>query len=195
MVHRIAICSRLRRTANSGRTLLRRCRRHRDGRHCSGHHPALWLPNRQRDPCQRACRDSTHRHAHPRHRDRLSEERGHRVRPRSRSTWAETARSVRPTHLPGLIATNGVQYGDGGAGGTFTGNTVIGSGFGATGAASTAILLSSAANVTIDNNTITGAGTDLGIAVYVQHRTSRSPTTRSAAPRPTSRRTHTGIGI
>ena len=64
-----------------------------------------------------------------------------------------------------MTATNSVQYGDGGAGGTFTGNTVIGSGFGAAGAASAAILLSSAANVTIDNNTITGAGTDIGIAV------------------------------
>ena len=31
-----------------------------------------------------------------------------------------------PDALPGLNATNGVQYGDGGAGGTFTGNTVIG---------------------------------------------------------------------
>ena len=71
-----------------------------------------------------------------------------------------------PEHLPGMPATNSVQYGDGGAGGTFTGNTVIGSGFGAAGAASTAILLSSAANVTIANNTITGAGTDLGIGVY-----------------------------
>ena len=39
-------------------------------------------------------------------------------------------------HLPGGIATNSVQYGVGGAGGTFTGNTVIGSGFGAAGTAS-----------------------------------------------------------
>ena len=31
-----------------------------------------------------------------------------------------------PDALPGLNTTNGVQYGDGGAGGTFTGNTVIG---------------------------------------------------------------------
>ena len=60
------------RPRRSGRTLLRRCRRHRDQRHCSGHHPALRLPNRQRDPCQRTCRDSTHGHAHRRHRDGLS---------------------------------------------------------------------------------------------------------------------------
>ena len=65
-----------------------------------------------------------------------------------------------------MPATNSVQYGGGGAGGTFTGNTVIGSGFGDAGDASVAILLSSAANVTIANNTITGAGTDLGIGVY-----------------------------
>ncbi len=71
-----------------------------------------------------------------------------------------------PEHLPGMPATNSVQYGGGGAGGTFTGNTVIGSGFGAAGAASVAILLSSASNVIVDSNTITGAGTDLGIGVY-----------------------------
>ena len=72
-----------------------------------------------------------------------------------------------PDALPGLNTTNGVQYGDGGAGGTFTGNTVIGAGAGTPpdGTNSTGILLSSAANVTIANNTITGAGTDLGIAV------------------------------
>ena len=72
-----------------------------------------------------------------------------------------------PDALPGLNSTNGVQYGDGGAGGTFTGNTVIGAGAGTPpdGTNSTGILLSSAANVTIANNTITGAGTDLGIAV------------------------------
>ena len=66
-----------------------------------------------------------------------------------------------------MNTTNGVQYGDGGAGGTFTGNTVIGAGAGTPpdGTNSTGILLSSAANVTIANNTITGAGTDLGIAV------------------------------
>ena len=72
-----------------------------------------------------------------------------------------------PDALPGLNSTNGVQYGDGGAGGTFTGNTVIGAGAGTPpdGTNSTGILLSSAANVTIANNTITGAGTDIGIAV------------------------------
>ena len=73
-----------------------------------------------------------------------------------------------PDAVPGLNTTNGVQYGDGGAGGTFTGNTVIGAGAGTPpdGSSTTAILLSSAANVTIANNTITGAGTDLGIAVF-----------------------------
>lgn len=68
-------------------------------------------------------------------------------------------------HQPGSIATNSVQYGVGGAGGTFTGNNVIGSAFGSGTSASTAILLFSAANVTIDNNTITGAATDFGISV------------------------------
>ena len=68
-------------------------------------------------------------------------------------------------HLPGGIGTNSVQYGVGGAGGTFAGNTVIGSGFAGTGTASVAILVFDAANLTIDNNTITGAGTDIGISV------------------------------
>ncbi len=68
-------------------------------------------------------------------------------------------------HSPGGNATNSVQYGTGGAGGTFVGNTVIGAGSAGTGSASTAILVFSAANVTIDNNTITGAGTDIGISV------------------------------
>ena len=68
-------------------------------------------------------------------------------------------------HAPGGIGTNSVQYGTGNAGGTFAGNTVIGSGFGGSGAASVAILVFSAANLTVDHNTITGVGTDIGISV------------------------------
>ena len=45
------------------------------------------------------------------------------------------------TMPPGLIAQNAVQYGVGGAGGTFTGNTVVGRGFGGDTSASTAILV------------------------------------------------------
>jgi hypothetical protein len=60
---------------------------------------------------------------------------------------------------------NGVQYGVGGAGGTFTGNTVYGSGYGSAADDSTAILAFAAANLTISGNTLTGAGTDVGIAV------------------------------
>ena len=68
-------------------------------------------------------------------------------------------------HPPGGIATNSVQYGVGGAGGTFAGNTVFGSGFGGSGSASVAMLVFDAANLTIDQNTITGVGTDIGISV------------------------------
>ena len=73
-----------------------------------------------------------------------------------------------PDAVPGVNTTNGVQYGSGGAGGTFRGNTVIGAGAGTPpdGSGSTAILLSGAEDVTIDNNTITGAGTDIGIGVF-----------------------------
>jgi hypothetical protein len=67
----------------------------------------------------------------------------------------------------GLVAQNAVQYGVGGAGGLFTNNTVVGRGFGGSNSVSTAMLLYTASNVTISNNTITGAGTDLGISVNV----------------------------
>ena len=94
-----------------------------------------------------------------------------------------------------MNTTNGVQYGDGGAGGAFTGNTVIGAGVGTPpdGANSTAILLSSAANVTIANNTITGAGTDLGIGVSSSTNVtiSNNAVGRTAPDSPDT----TGIGI
>ena len=71
-----------------------------------------------------------------------------------------------PDDLPaGVNAQNAVQIGTGNAGGTFSDNTVTGRGFGATGASSTAMLLTAASNLTVSNNTITGAGTDIGIAV------------------------------
>jgi hypothetical protein len=68
-------------------------------------------------------------------------------------------------HPAGLIATNSVQYGTGGAGGTFTNNTVIGSGYGGTTNVSTGMLVFTASNLTITHNTFTGAGTDKGISV------------------------------
>ena len=72
---------------------------------------------------------------------------------------------------PGLTAQNAVQYGSGGAGGVFSGNTVVGVGFGGppvvpgTVATSTGMLLFNASNLTISDNTITGADTDVGISV------------------------------
>ena len=75
-----------------------------------------------------------------------------------------------PEHLPGMTATNSVQYGGGGAGGTFTGNTVIGSGFGAARQRVNRRSCCPAPPTSRStNNTITGAGTDLGIAVSYQH--------------------------
>jgi hypothetical protein len=68
-------------------------------------------------------------------------------------------------HGPGGIATNTVQYGVGGAGGMFTNNTVIGSGFRAATNESTAMLVFAAQHLTITHNTITGVGTDTGISV------------------------------
>ena len=57
-----------------------------------------------------------------------------------------------------MNAQNAVQIGGNNAGGTFTGNTVIGRGFGGTTSSSTAMLVTTAANLTISDNTITGGG-------------------------------------
>ena len=74
-----------------------------------------------------------------------------------------------PDSLKGVIAQNGVQYGgianSVGAGGTITNSTIYGSGFGNAANEGTAVLLYGAKNVTLSNDTITGAGTDLGVAV------------------------------
>jgi hypothetical protein len=75
-----------------------------------------------------------------------------------------------PKDFEGLVAANGLAYVSG-AGGTVTGNTIDGSGDeqppgppgGGTDA--TAVILFDATNVTLDNNVITGAKTDIGIAV------------------------------
>jgi len=64
----------------------------------------------------------------------------------------------------GVIATNAVQISRG-AGGTFTGNTVIGGGSGHPDAGSTGIVVFEAADVTITGNTIGGLGLDTGILV------------------------------
>jgi Putative Ig domain/Right handed beta helix region len=79
--------------------------------------------------------------------------------------------TIGPPHLPmdGLIAQNGLVYV--GASGTATGNTIYGSGDqlppGPPGGGTdgTAVVLFGATNVTIDHTTITGARTDIGIAV------------------------------
>jgi hypothetical protein len=71
------------------------------------------------------------------------------------------------TIAPGVIAQNAVQIGSGPATGasSFTDNTVVGRAFGGTGTFSTAMLVTRASNLTIGDNTITGAGTDRGIFV------------------------------
>jgi hypothetical protein len=74
-----------------------------------------------------------------------------------------------PDSLQGVIAQNGIQYGgtgvDAGTYGTISQSTIYGSGSGHASDPGTAVLLYGAPNVTISNNTITGAGTDLGVAV------------------------------
>ena len=63
-----------------------------------------------------------------------------------------------------MIAQNGVQYGVGGAGGSLTDSIIHGSGFtGSPATSGTAVLLFTAADVTISGNTIVGEGTDIGI--------------------------------
>ena len=68
-----------------------------------------------------------------------------------------------------LPSQNGVQYGgvgvNAGAGGTITGSVIDGSGFGNARDQSTAVLLYGATGVTLSGDTITGDGTDIGVAV------------------------------
>jgi hypothetical protein len=72
-----------------------------------------------------------------------------------------------PHPLTGLIAQNAVSMV--GASGTIANNTIIGSGDQMPGVGGstdgTGVLLFGANNVTVDHNTITGAGTDIGVAV------------------------------
>ena len=80
-----------------------------------------------------------------------------------------TAGPPNTTELHGFIAQNGVTY-VGPATGTLAHNTIHGSGAQttagpATPAAGTAVLLSGASGVTVNDNTITGAGTNIGISV------------------------------
>jgi len=74
-----------------------------------------------------------------------------------------------PDNLRGVNAQNGVQYGGvgvkAGAGGTITGSTLYGSGFGDPSADGTAALLYAAKKVTLSNDLITGDGTDVGVAI------------------------------
>jgi hypothetical protein len=70
---------------------------------------------------------------------------------------------------PGTNSQNGVQYGgvgvNAGAGGTISQSTIYGSGFGDPSDQSTAVLLYGASGVTLAQDTITGAGTDVGVDV------------------------------
>jgi hypothetical protein len=71
-----------------------------------------------------------------------------------------------PTSLPaGSQSQNGLFY-NAGATGTVTDNVIYGNGFAKNTNASTAILMTGATGVTVMGNTITGAGTDIGVAVF-----------------------------
>jgi LPXTG-motif cell wall-anchored protein len=101
-----------------------------------------------------------------------------------------------PHDLRGLNAQNAVSIV--GASGTIANNTIIGSGDQAPGfggsADGTGVLLFGAHDVTVDHNTITGAGTDIGIAVQADSTgivISFNSVTRSAPDSPDP----TGIGI
>ena len=76
----------------------------------------------------------------------------------------------------------GVQAG---ATGTTSGSTIYGSGYGAANNANTAVLLFGAKNVTLTGDTITGAGTDIGVAVAADSPARSSTEIRSAGPPPT----------
>ncbi len=63
------------------------------------------------------------------------------------------------------IGQNGLLYLDGSTG-TTSGSTINGSGFGSDQSANAAVLMIGANNVTLTDDTITGKGTDLGVAVH-----------------------------
>ena len=69
-----------------------------------------------------------------------------------------------PASLKGVTGQNGLVYQDG-ATGTTSDSTITGSGYGADNQANVAVLLFAATNVTLRGNTITGAGTDIGVDV------------------------------
>ena len=69
-----------------------------------------------------------------------------------------------PASLKGITGQNGLVY-QAGASGTTSDSTIFGSGYGNANNANTAVLLFGATNVTLTGDTITGAGTDIGVAV------------------------------
>ena len=69
-----------------------------------------------------------------------------------------------PASLKGVTGQNGLVYQDG-ATGTTSGSTISGSGYGSDANANVAVLLFGAKNVTLKADTITGAGTDIGVDV------------------------------
>ncbi len=69
-----------------------------------------------------------------------------------------------PAPLMGVTGQNGLVYQDG-ASGTTSDTTIFGSGYGNANNANTAVLLFGATNVTLSGDTITGAETDIGVAV------------------------------
>ena len=69
-----------------------------------------------------------------------------------------------PASLKGITGQNGLVYQDG-ASGTTSDSTIFGSGYGNANNANTAVLLFGATNVTLSGDTITGDGTDIGVAV------------------------------
>jgi uncharacterized repeat protein (TIGR01451 family) len=88
-----------------------------------------------------------------------------------------------PDLLPGVIGQNSVLY-QNGAGGTFSGNKVIGAPSNRDDAVSTGILLFGANNVTITGNTIGGAGVDMGVGVYDSTGVTASHNTLTKTPAP-----------
>ena len=69
-----------------------------------------------------------------------------------------------PASLKGITGQNGLVYING-ATGTTSGSSIYGSGYGNANNANTAVLLFGATNVTLTDDTITGDGTDIGVAV------------------------------
>ena len=139
-------------------------------------------------PGQRNCWAGPDGHDHRHDGQRLPKDGAGRLGDDDHERLGQHDRAARPL-TPGTTLQNGVQYGgvgvNAGAGGTISGSTIYGSGYGNASDQSTAVLLCSGRRRHLDQDTITGDGTDIGVAVAANSTGVIVDRNRSAGPPPT----------